>query len=70
MNPIMQMMSGNNPVGMILQALDGGMNPQATAAQIMQQNPQAAAAAKVKSLGMGTVQAVPCLTRRAYYGQL
>ena len=53
MNPIMQMMNGSNPVGMILQALDGGMNPQAMAAQIMQQNPQAAAMVQEMQRNMG-----------------
>ena len=40
MNPIMQMMSGS-PVGAILQAINGGMNPQAMVQQVMQSNPQA-----------------------------
>lgn len=53
MNPIMQMMNGSNPVSMIMQALDGGMNPQAMAQQIMQQNPQAAAMVQEMQRSMG-----------------
>lgn len=40
MNPIMQMMNGS-PVGAILQAINGGMNPQTMVQQVMQSNPQA-----------------------------
>lgn len=40
MNPIMQMMNGS-PVTQLLEAINNGMNPQAMAQQIIQQNPQA-----------------------------
>lgn len=40
MNPIMQMMNAS-PVGAILQAINGGLTPQAMAQQVMQNNPQA-----------------------------
>lgn len=52
MNPIMQMMN-TDPMGQIMAALDGGMNPQAMAAQIMQKNPQAAAMVQEMQRNMG-----------------
>lgn len=41
-NPLMQAMSrGNNPVGMMLQFMQGGGNPMQLANTILQKNPQA-----------------------------
>lgn len=42
MNPLKSFMSpGNSPVNGILQMLNGGVNPQALANQLLQSNPQA-----------------------------
>lgn len=42
MNPLKSLMGQqNNPINGILQMMNGGMNPQAMANQILQSNPQA-----------------------------
>ncbi len=48
MNPLMQMMQGNNnnPINQILNILNGGTNPQQLAQNILQKNPQAQAMLK------------------------
>lgn len=43
MNPLMQMIQGNNPISQIMNILNGGANPQQLAQNILQKNPQAQA---------------------------
>lgn len=41
MNLLPNMMQNNNPIGQIMNLLNGGMNPQAMVQNILQKNPQA-----------------------------
>lgn len=41
MNPIMQMISSNSPIGQIMSVLNCGKNPQELAMSIVQNNPEA-----------------------------